>query len=400
MEGHYIRLGIAATEQDLICIQDTTEYNYNHHQHIIKTGQLGTISDNRSLGLRVHPMLVTDHEGFPVGISSLQIINRAGLEGDRHQRKYQDQVIEKKESYRWLKAIEESKKRMAKSKSLTFVSDRESDIYQLWSRALDTKTHLVIRTSFRRKFVDDKENEILPINPLTLLGKQQLYVPKRLGKVDKARTAELEVFAQEAYTLKPRRLKKQKTDDKEKVGLYVVVIKEIVPEGADVKEPIEWTLLTDIAVTNLDEATKIISIYKSRWNIEQLFRLTKQQGFGAEESQLETAHGLTNMITLVFIAAIRIYQMVKGRHDQERPGQEIFDPDEMLALDKINTGLEGNSEKSKNNNKHNTIAFYIWIIARLGKWKPEDKDPPGPITLKRGWQTFENYFSISKLVPP
>lgn len=401
MEGHYLHLVKRVKEQDLICVQDTSEYNYNHHKNIIKHGQLGMISDNRSLGLRVHPMLVMDKDGFPYGFSSLQIINRADTIGDRHQRKFYNQPIEEKESYRWLKAIEETKKRLVSSKSLTIVSDRESDIYQLWSRTLDEKTHLVIRTSLKRKFIDDQNEEIIPTNSNSLLGRYRLYIPGKFGKVDKSRTADLDIFVQKAFTVKPKWLRKQKsTLDQDKIALNVVTVKEIVAEGINVKEPIEWILLTDITVTSLEDAIGIISIYKSRWNIEQVFRLTKQKGFGLEESQLETAHALNNIITLVLIATIRIYQMVKSRNDRERSAQDIFDYNEMETLEKINAGLEGKTEKSKNKNAPKTLAFYIWIIARLGKWKPEDRDPPGPVSLKRGWEAFENYVAISRLIPP
>ena len=400
MEGHYRQLGKRIKGKDLICAQDTTEYNYNHHKDILKKDQLGTISDNHSLGLRVHPMLVMDMDGFPYGISSLQILNRVNKEQDRHERKYEQLPIEEKESHRWIKSIVETKGRLSKSKSITIVADRESDIYQLWSRTLDSKTHLVIRTAFKRKFIDDNGEEVQPVSPPALLGRQQLHVSGKLGKVDKSRTAELEIYSQKAYTLKPKSLNKNKTPDLDKIQLYVVTVREVVPAEINVKEPIEWILLTDIAVTTLEKATEIIAIYKSRWNIEQVFRLTKQKGFGLEESQLETAHALTNLITLVFIATIRIFQMVKSRNDEDRAATDVFDVKEMESLTKINPGLEGNTEKSKNRNAPNSLAFYIWIVARLGRWKPEDRDPPGPITLKRGWDTFKNFMTVSKMIPP
>lgn len=400
MEGHYRQLRKTVKGKELICIQDTTEYNYNHHKDILKKDQLGTISDNYSLGLRVHPMLVMDYDGFPYGISSLQILNRLGKEQDRHERKYQQLPIEEKESYRWIKSIAETKTRLAKSKSLTIVADRESDIYQLWCRTLDSKTHLVIRTAFKRKFIDEQGAEVLPVSAPALLGRQQLYISGRFGKVDKSRMADLSIYSQSAYTLKPKWKSKNKTQDADKIQLYVVTVHEKVPPDAIVKDPIEWILLTDIPVTSLEQATQIITIYKSRWNIEQVFRLTKQKGFDLEESQLETAHGLSNMITLVLIAAIRIFQMVKSRYDENRSATDVFDVKQIELLKKISPGLEGKTQKSKNPNEENSLAFYVWVVARLGNWKPEDRDPPGPITLKRGWDTFNNFMTLSKMIPP
>jgi hypothetical protein len=400
MEGHYRLVAKRIRGKDLICVQDTTEYNYNHHKNILKESQLGTISDNCSLGLRVHPMLVMDRDGFPYGFSSLQILNRVNKTQDRFERKYEQLPIEKKESYRWLTSIAETKARLSKSKSITIVSDRESDIYQLWSRTLDARTHLVIRTGFTRKFIDEEGEEVRPVSAPALLGLQTLYVSGKFGKADKSRTASLEVYSQKAFTLKPKSLKKNKAQDLDKIPLYVVTVRELVSVGSIVKEPIQWILLTDVPATTLEKAAEIIDIYKSRWNIEQVFRLTKQKGFGLEESQLETAHGLTNLITLVLIAALRVFQMVKSRDDEDRLATDVFDAKEMKSLKQINPGLEGNTQRSKNHNKPESLAFYIWIIARLGRWKPEDRDPPGPITLKRGWDSFKNFVEVSKLIPP
>ena len=341
-----------------------------------------------------------DKDGFPYGISSLQILNRVNKKQDRYDRKYEQLPIEQKESYRWIKSIEETKARLSKSKSLTIVADRESDIYQLWSRTLDSKTHLVIRTSFKRKFIDEQGAEVQPVSAPALLGRQQLYISGKFGKVDKSRTADLDIYSQRAYTLKTKWLNRNKTQDLDKIPLYVVTVREVVPSKTIVKEPIAWILLTDLEVKTLEEAAQIIAIYKSRWNIEQVFRLTKQKGFDLEESQLETAHGLTNMITLVFIAAIRVFQMVKSRNEEDRSATDVFDVKETELLKRISSGLEGKTPKSKNRNAPNSLAFYIWIIARLGNWKPEDKHPPGPITLKRGWDTFNSFTRLSEMIPP
>jgi hypothetical protein len=401
MEGHYKHVGRRVQSKDLICAQDTSDFNYEHHRRKIKEGELGYISDGRSLGLRVHPMLVMDaDDGFAYGFSDLQVINRKGRENEVHI-DHKSLPIEEKESYRWLKSIEETKKRLSGAKSLTIVSDRESDIYQLWSRVLDSSTHLVIRTSFFRKFIDESNKELFSTDDAGYLGPHEIHVPARPGKKDKARKATLEVYVQKGYTCKPKALRAQKGNkDPKKIPLYIVTVREKVPDGMQVEEPIEWILLTDRNVNNLGEAIEIVDIYKMRWNIEQIFRLTKQKGFELEESQLETSHGLENLIALVFIAAIRIFQMVRCRDDQNRQGSDVFEEIEIEALKKLNKGLEGKSERSKNKNKLNTLAYYTWIVARLGNWKPEDKHPPGPITFKRGWETFENYLRLTQLASP
>lgn len=401
MEAHYNYLSQRVSGADLICIQDTTEYNYHHHSGLIEAGELGMISNGTSIGLRVHPMLVMDaRDGFVYGLSALQIINRQGNNGGKYERKYQTLPIEQKESYRWLSAITASKQRLGEAGKLTFVSDRESDIYQLWCTIPDERTHLVVRSSFLRKFTDiENQSEITPFSPLIPLGQTVISLPARSGKRPKSRDALLDVSAQQVWTLKPETLKRQKgIQYPDRISLTMVAVKEIDPPQGS--EPIIWFLLTDLRVDDLQEALIVINIYKNRWHIEQLFRLSKQKGFDLEESQLERAHSLQNLIALVFIAAIRIYQMVSGRYNQDRNGTDLFTPEEIILLDKLRPGLEGKTERSKNKNKPHTLAYYIWMVARLGNWKPEDRDPPGPITFKRGWETLENYRKINVMIPP
>lgn len=401
MESHFKHVSQQTQGRNLICIQDTAEYNYQHHQGILREGELGKISDDRSLGMRVHPMLVVDQDdGFTYGFSSFEIINRSSREkGPR--RSYKELPIEEKESYRWLSAIDQTKKQLSKAQSITVVADREADIYQLWSRVPDRQTHLIIRTALKRKFLDDEQNPIKADTPLEVLGIAKVFIHGRLGKADKSREAQLEISFQKAYTLKPRALASSKDAnqlDQDQVPLNVVAVKEITPPGVELKEPIQWFLLTDLPVENLTDALQVIEIYKSRWHIEQIFRLTKQKGFNLEESQLERAASLKNLMAFTFIAASRVYQMVLARNNESRMGCDLFEPDEMKALEKLSPQLEGRTERSKNKNKPQTLAFYIWVMARLGNWKPEDRDPPGPITFKRGWETFQSSFKISQML--
>jgi hypothetical protein len=352
--------------------------------------------------MRVHPMLVVDQaDGYPYGFSSFEIINRYNKEKDSDPWKYKKLPIEKKESYRWLSAIEQSKKQLSKAESITVVADREADIYQLWTRIPDSRTHLVIRTPLKRKFLDDEQNLIKQDTPLQVLGVSKVLITGRLGKADKGREAQLQISFQKAHTLRPQALAKNKDANKvdpTQVSLNVVAAKEIIPPGANIKEPIQWLLLTDLPIENKADALRIIEIYKFRWHIEQIFRLTKQKGFNLEESQLERAAPLKNLMAVTFIAAVRVYQMVLGRNNESRMGSDLFEPDEMRALQKLSPQLEGRTERSKNKNKPQTLAFYIWVIARLGNWKPEDRDPPGPITFKRGWETFKSSLNIAQMI--
>ena len=63
-------------------------------------------------------------------------------------------------------------------------------------------------------------------------------------------------------------------------------VKEINAVGAT--NPIQWRILTTHAIHNYEHAIDVISKYRLRWYIEQLFRLLKAKGFAVESSELKT----------------------------------------------------------------------------------------------------------------
>lgn len=178
MEGHYESLAQKVYGQDLICIQDTSTYMYGHHSGILREGTLGRIYDDEHVGVVVHPMLVLDaKDEFAYGFSSLEIVNRVGQTQNRYQREYKKLNIEEKESYRWIQAILNTQRLLHEARSLTIVADRESDIYQLWSRIPNEKTHLVIRTSLTRIFTNEHGEKVDPVQTAKRVGLIKLSIP-------------------------------------------------------------------------------------------------------------------------------------------------------------------------------------------------------------------------------
>ena len=59
---------------------------------------------------------------------------------------------------------------------------------------------------------------------------------------------------------------------------------EINPPAGE--EPILWRLLTTHEVATVEDAHRIVDLYRLRWNIEQLFRALKSQAIDLEDSFL------------------------------------------------------------------------------------------------------------------
>ena len=95
--------------KDVIMPLDTSEINMDNHRNRIKAGTgLGATGNNEDLGFFIHASLVMDATTeTSLGFSDIQLWHR---EADREQKNYKNLPIEQKESYKWIKASEESKK--------------------------------------------------------------------------------------------------------------------------------------------------------------------------------------------------------------------------------------------------------------------------------------------------
>ena len=172
----------------------------------------------------------------------------------------------------------------------------------------------------------------------------------------------------------------------ESVALWVVDVQEIdPPEG---EEPVRWRLLTTHAVTSVAEARQIVTWYRMRWIIEQVFRSLKAHGLRIEDSQMVEARRFTKLAVVALIAAVRSMQLVLARDGTS--GQQItdaVDPTDMPALRSLNTSLEGRTKLLKNPFDSNSLAWFAWIVARLGGWSgytSRGYKPPGPKTMHHG----------------
>jgi hypothetical protein len=99
----------------LLCIQDTTELNFTYHKVRIgdEDPDKGPITNKNNVGFFCHPILVIDpNHQIPIGISSINIWNRLWETKNRHERDYKNQDIRKKESFRWIRSAQETKKIM------------------------------------------------------------------------------------------------------------------------------------------------------------------------------------------------------------------------------------------------------------------------------------------------
>ena len=131
----------------------------------------------------------------------------------------------------------------------------------------------------------------------------------------------------------------------ETVSLWVVDVREIDPP--DGVERVYWRLLTTHTVATLEQARQIVTWYRMRWIIEQVFRSINRTVCGSRDSQMEDANCFTKLAVVGLIAAIRSMRLVMARDGSTRqPVTDAADPADMAALRALNASLEGRTGNS------------------------------------------------------
>lgn len=380
-----------SADKEVLVLQDTSEINLDNHRNRLKRGSgVGLTGNDKDLGFFLHGSLVLD-AGTEVilGYSNIQLWHRQEDKTDKVERNYKYQPIEEKESYKWIKACNESKDHLSQARTITFIEDREGDIYHQFATVPDDRTHLIIRSRDNRRLSDgSKLFDKLSGQPAA--GQYEIQIVKDIRKGVESRTAIVEVRYCKVSIARPAAMKK--TGLKESVELYAIEVRE-VNASKGVSE-ICWRLLTTHPVTIFEQAVSVVKKYRLRWYIEQLFRLLKNKGFKIESSELESGWAIRKLTVMILTSALRVMQLLLAYNKEDsQPIEQVFSQKEINCLKAINETLQGETEKSKNKNNPAKLSWATWVIARLGGWKNyNSKRPPGPIILKKGVDRFANIY--------
>jgi hypothetical protein len=186
------RSSYLCTGKDVLVLQDTTDFNFaNHRQRLQPNTGIGEAGgSDKWLGFFLHSSLVLDQADETVlGFSDIQLWHRDHV---RERRSYKKLPIEEKESFKWIRACNESRNHLSAAASITFVEDREGDIYEQFATVPDERTHLIIRSRDNRNLSDgNKLYDVLSQQPV--VGNYKLALVTDVRKGVEKRTAVVEV---------------------------------------------------------------------------------------------------------------------------------------------------------------------------------------------------------------
>jgi hypothetical protein len=379
--------------KSILCLQDTSELNFSWHSNTLKIadGHIGPVGNNEDAGFFMHPSLCLDmRDGFPLGFSDVFLYNRSWQKADKQQRNYKNQPIEDKESYRWIERAQESKGNLQQADYVLFISDRESDIFELFDRLPDEKSDVLIRLGQDRLIYDTAGNKQKLSEKLAGTQPFPLELPIAKSGQRKKQLAKLEVKFASVQIARPKNGAKQAPRS---VPMAVIEAKQQASNVAKGEEAILWRLITSRQVESLQQAVECLQYYGLRWRIEELIGLVKSQAMEVEQSQLNQGKALKTTVILALQAALQIMQLKEGRNKTDQPARLAFTAKQLTFMKLLCQTLQGKTVKQQNPFPENSMAYAAWIIGRLGGWKGlYSQGPPGVRSFAWGLKIFQQQF--------
>lgn len=378
--------------RQVLAINDTSEINLQSHAGRLKPSGQGVVGNNKDVGFFIHPTVIVDaSSGLPLGLSHLQLWTREKTRATKEQRRYKQLPIEDKESYKWIAAAEGSAECLAHSDvaQVTYIGDREADIYESWVKLPGDNVHLLVRVGKNRLLATGERKLYETLESQPIVGTETVEIPADARLKRTARTAQMAIRMISVNIKRPQKLK---DDYPEAVSLYAIeAIEQTPPPG---EAAVHWRLLTTHCVETFEQAKAAVQWYRWRWHIELLFSVLKQRGLALEASQLESVAAIEKLCIMALSVALQVLQLTLGRDRQDLSADAVLDKPRQHCLGQLAPTLEGRTKKLKNPHPLGSLAWCAWLIARLGGWSGyRSQRPPGYQTLFRGLQQFEMMFT-------
>ena len=323
----------------VLAVRDTTDLDFSERLHCNDLGDIGKNQTGTvSQGLKMHSLLPFSESGLPLGVLGTNIY-ASHFDSEE---KAQDRPIEEKESYRWLRDIDElvEVSECAPDTELIAVGDRESDLFELFDyrRRKARHIHLLVRARYDRCLQDDPLKLFAHLEALPLMGEATISVPRQREKKGKpsqpgriglpARQAKVQLRWDRVRISAP---KTTHTRHMLPVELWAVLLTEVdPPEGA---KPLRWVLLTTVPIESRKQALRCLRWYTRRWRIEEWHRVLKS-GCRIEAHQHQSAAKLACAIAIDTVMAWRVMLLtLLGREAPDLRCDLIFEPWECRLLE-------------------------------------------------------------------
>jgi hypothetical protein len=385
-------------------ISDTTELDYTG----LKVANLGPIGNGGGRGFECHNSLALDPvTGNLLGLTSQILHVRGTDEQVRAQRQArggtarparkkgvagrrpdepvaQRRARASRESRLWVTGCE-ALGEVPEGKLWVDVCDRAADTFEFLQFMTRRRRHYVIRSKHNRTL---EEPNAPPLEVLDE-GSGPRLLHERLRSRPGVLSWSVEIAANRGQLARAAAVSlswvpvclaapqphKGEYDD-EPVAAWAIRVWEPNPP-AGVEEPLEWFLLTNVAVRSDDEARERVSWYECRPVIEE-FHKAQKTGMAIEQLQLQTRGGLEPLIGLLSILAVTLVnwrQLARQPEAATAPARQFVSAHWVRVL----------CTRLYREQRELTLRQFMFGVAQLGGYMNRRKDAwPGWIVLWRG----------------
>jgi hypothetical protein len=354
----------------VLAVQDTSTLKYTAHPPE-GVGPINNTSKDKAVGLLLHDTMAFTPEGTPLGLLNVQVWAR-DPNRKRKKDKRNELPIEQKESMKWLtsfRAVAEAQA-VCPDTMLVSVADREADIYELFYEACQDREgpKVLIRAERTRNRQVEQEHlwEKMAAEPLA--GMLEVHVPAKAGRP--ARVAKLEVRFTQVVLTPPKDSKLPP------VEVWAVYARE-VGHGSQVKQPIDWMLLTTVPTSDFKAACERLCWYSRRWGIE-VYHRTVKSGCRIQDRRLHDADSLEACLAIDLVVAWRVYWLtMAGRETPDLPCGQFLSEEEWRVLAAWATDKPPPAQPPR-------AQQAVRWLGKLGGWLARSKDDnPGTTCMWR-----------------
>lgn len=356
----------------ILAIQDQMRLNFTSHKAKSDLGTIGRTGKTIQYGLIQHSVLAVTERNEPLGLLDVNYFDYSDIDTstDRGERKVED-----KANIFWINALNKMRARLGETqKKIITLADREGDFYEFLFALIKNEEEFVIRSKHNRilgetyKRKGEKLRELLDKSPIK--GCMQVEIQD----VNSREIKEITLHLQAVLITLP--VPEMPGDYKEEKGYTSITLN--VVKAYDDKH--EWIILTSLPIDTSEQIKEIVTIYKSRWHIEDYHKVLKT-GYQVDEIYLHSSkEAIKNLLVLSSISACRLYWLIYiGRTEASIKADKLFEEFEWKAIYVyFNEPIPVECP---------SIAEVMLQIARLGGYKANrHAGPPGIKSIWIGYQ--------------
>jgi hypothetical protein len=376
----------------VLLIHDSTELDYTSKRSLQELGEIG---GGLGRGYISHHTLAVTPERQVLGLLSQILHRRRAVAKGRS--KPQKRSDPNRESRLWIQGAQACGPARA-GKRCVDIADRGGDCFEFAAFEVGQGRLFVIRSAHDRALVGldhvgaDRIHDHLHeyARDLPALGERELTLPPRpMGRYPRrgkhrpraGRSIRVRIAAA-PITIKAPKPAHGESSEKQ-LELWVIHVRETgcPPAG---QEPVEWVLLSNVAVSDFAQACERVDWYGCRWVIEEFHKAIKSGGCNVQELQLREESRLEPMIAILSVTAavlMELRHLARDPQTQTQPARAVVPVCYVKVL---------SVWRHRRVDEEMSCYDFCLALARLGGHLNRKSDGfPGWQTLWRGWEELQ-----------